>query len=53
MYGEEAAAGQEGAARILHTAKHEGYTALRDERVTWKWTLRGAKKRQAAEALLG
>src|SRR4051794_21419687 len=40
-------------AGILHTAKHEGDPALRDELVGWKATLRGPKERQAAEALIG
>jgi hypothetical protein len=53
VYGEEAALGQEWAAQVLHTAKHEGYAALRDELVAWKGRLRGVKKRQAAETLLG
>jgi hypothetical protein len=53
VYGEEAAAGYEWAAGVLHAAKHEGYAALRDRLVAWKVGLRGAKKRQAAEGLLG
>jgi len=53
VYGEDAPAGQEWAAQVLHTAKHEGYAALRDALVAWKGTLRGSKKRQAAETLLG
>jgi hypothetical protein len=44
--------GQQWAAGVLHTAKHEGYEALRDQLVAWKAGLRG-KKRQAAEQLLG
>jgi hypothetical protein len=58
VYGEEdpqdkTAAGNVWVAGILHTAKHQGYEALRDELVRWKAGLRGHKKRQAAEALLG
>jgi hypothetical protein len=58
VYGEEdpedkAAAGNAWVAGILHTAKHKGYEALRDELVRWKGQLRGRKKRQAAQALLG
>jgi hypothetical protein len=57
VYGEEDTAaaqapGNAWAARALHTAKHQGYAALREELVAWKATLRGAKK-GAAEALLG
>jgi hypothetical protein len=52
VYGDEAAEGQAWAARALHTAKHDGYVALRDELVSWKGTLRGPKKRQSAESLL-
>lgn len=44
--------GQRWAAGVLHTAKHQGYEALREELVAWKGTLRG-RKRQAAEQLLG
>jgi hypothetical protein len=58
VYGEEdpedeAAPGNVWAAGILHTAKHQGYQALRDALVGWKATLHGPKQRQAAEALIG
>ena len=58
VYGEDPAGaadtpGQRWAAGVLHVAKHEGYEALRDHLVGWKAGLRGARKRQAAEALLG
>jgi hypothetical protein len=58
VYGEQdpkdkTAPGNVWVAGILHTAKHKGYEALRDELVRWKATLRGHKKRQAAEALIG
>jgi hypothetical protein len=53
VYGEEAEAGKAWAAQVLHQAKHEGYEALRDGLVAWRQGLRGAKKRQAAEGLLG
>jgi hypothetical protein len=58
VYGEEdpedkAAPGNIWVAGVLHTAKHEGYQALRDALVGWKATLRGPKQRQAAEALIG
>ena len=44
--------GQYWAAALLHTAKHEGYGALRDRLTAWKGSLRGVKKREAAEQLL-
>jgi len=44
--------GQQWAAEMLHTAKHEGYQALRDRLVAWKAGLRGAKKRKAANQVL-
>jgi hypothetical protein len=58
VYGEEdpedqTAPGQVRVSGILHTAKHHGYRALRDESVGWKATPRGPKQRQAAEALIG
>jgi hypothetical protein len=58
VYGEEdsedkKAPGNAWAAAVLHTAKHQGYQALRDELVRWKAERRGNKKRAAAEALLG
>jgi hypothetical protein len=56
VFGEEAAAakdtpGQRWAAEVLHTAKHEGYEALRDKLRAWKGTLRGAKQREAGRLL--
>jgi hypothetical protein len=58
VYGEEdakdkTAPGNAWAAATLHTAKHDGYPALRDGLVCWKGRLRGRKQRCAAEALLG
>jgi hypothetical protein len=58
VYGEEdakdpTAPGNRWAAGILHSAKHAGYERVRDELVAWKGTLRGGRKRQAAEQLLG
>jgi hypothetical protein len=57
VYGEDPAGatetpGRQWAAEVLHTAKHDGYEALRDRLVAWKAGLRGAKKRQAANHLL-
>jgi hypothetical protein len=58
VYGEDSSGatetpGQQWAAEVLHTAKHEGYAALRDRLTAWKAGLRGVWKRQAAEQLLG
>jgi hypothetical protein len=53
VYGEADEAGATWAAEVLHTAKHAGYEALRDALVAWKQLLRGAKRRKAAEGLLG
>jgi hypothetical protein len=53
VYGEESAAGVEWAKQVLHVARHEGYEALRDRLVSWKMGVHGAKKRKAAEDLLG
>jgi hypothetical protein len=57
VYGEDPSGatdtpGQRWAREVLHTAKHEGYEALRDRLAAWKAPLRGAKKRGAAEQLL-
>ena len=43
--------GQRWAAAVLHTAKHEGYEALRDQLLVWKGTLRGKKKREGERLL--
>jgi hypothetical protein len=56
VYGEDPAdakdtPGQRWAAAVLHTAKHEGYEALREELLAWQKPLRG-RKRRAAEQLL-
>lgn len=57
VYGEdppevEETPGKQWAAAVLHTAKHEGYAALRDQLLAWKAGLRAPKKRHAAEQLL-
>jgi hypothetical protein len=56
VFGEAAAdaldtPGQRWAAEVLHTAKHEGCQALRDQLLAWQGTLRG-KKKQAAGRLI-
>jgi hypothetical protein len=57
VYGEDPAGvtdtpGQRWAGAVLHTAKHEGFPALRERLVAWRSGLRG-RKRQAASQLLG
>ena len=50
--GEADPAGHAWAARMLHTAKHEGYEALLGELVVWRRTLRSPPKRRAADLLI-
>jgi hypothetical protein len=50
---DKTAPGNAWASGVLHTAKHEGYAALRDALVGWRGRLRRRKQRRAAEALLG
>lgn len=57
VYGEEdpkdeQAPGNAWVGRLLHTAKHEGYEALRERLQEWKGGLRGTSCRQAAEQVL-
>lgn len=52
VYGEASEEGQTWAAAVLHTAKHEGYAALRDQLLAWQRTLRGVRRRKAAALLL-
>ena len=57
VYGEEdpkdgQAPGNVWVGRLLHTAKHEGYEALREQLQEWKGGLRGTSYRQAAEQVL-
>ena len=49
---DEKAPGYIWVAKVLHTAKHEGYEKLRDELQGWKATLRGAGHLEAAERVL-
>jgi len=57
VYGEEdakdeKAPGNAWAAKVLHTAKHEGYSALVEQLQQWRKELRGAAKRKAADQLI-
>jgi hypothetical protein len=45
------APGQRWAAAVLHTAKHAGYEALREQLLAWHGSLRGAKRRAAGRLL--
>jgi len=50
--GEESPDGQSWAAQLMHTFKHEGYQAAWQQLVTWRASLRGRRKREAADRLL-
>jgi hypothetical protein len=50
-FGEECADGTAWADALLHTFKHEGYEAAREQLLAWRTSLRG-QKRQAADRLL-
>ena len=52
VYGEENAAGDVWASRILHVFKHAGYEPGYEELLTWQADLRGGK-RAAAKKLIG
>jgi hypothetical protein len=49
---DEKAPGNAWAARMLHTAKHEGYAALSEQLLRWRKELRSAAKRKAADQLI-
>lgn len=51
VFGEEDPAGQQWAGTLLHTLKHEGYEAGREQLLAWRGGLRG-RKRQAADRLV-
>jgi hypothetical protein len=50
--GKDTPASQEWLDKVLHTARHEGYTPFFQHLVEWRTPLRGGK-RKAADALLG
>jgi len=50
-FGENSTAGTAWADALLHTFKHDGYEAAREQLLAWRTTLRG-KKRAAADRLL-
>lgn len=52
VFGEEDAAGNDWAATLLHTLKHEGYEPAWDQLTSWRSTLRSPRKKQAADRLL-
>jgi hypothetical protein len=57
VFGEEdpkdiRAPGNAWAARMLHTAKHEGYEALHEQLQQWRQGWRGSGKRKAADQLI-
>jgi hypothetical protein len=53
VFGEDDEAGKTWAGEVLHTVKHEGYPSFWEALVSWRSKLRGARKRQAADQLLG
>lgn len=52
VFGEDDAAGNDWAAGLLHTLKHEGYEPAWDRLTSWRGTLRSPAKKQAADRLL-
>ena len=52
VFGEEHADGKVWADDLMHTFKHQGYEAAWETLCTWRATLKGPKKKQAADRLL-
>jgi hypothetical protein len=52
VYGDEDEGGKAWAGDVLHAVKHTGYGAFWESLVSWRSTLRGARKRTAADQLL-
>lgn len=52
VFGEEEDTGNSWADELLHQFKHEGYDTAWESLVTWRATVRGKKKREAADRLL-
>ena len=52
VFGEDSAAGTLWADKLLHAFKHEGYDVVWESLITWRATVRGTKKRTAADRLL-
>ena len=52
VFGEESEEGKRWLGQLMHTFKHDGYSAAWNELVAWRQPLRG-KKRAAADRLLG
>ena len=53
IHGEEDESGKTWAGDILHAFKHEGYEPAWTKLLGWRTSLRGSKKRSAADTLLG
>ena len=51
VFGGESAEGQQWADRLLHTFKHEGYDAAREQLLTWHANLRGNKRKTAMKLI--
>jgi hypothetical protein len=52
VYGEDDAAGKQWAGEVLHAVKHDGYASFWEALVSWRSSLRGVRKRAAADQLL-
>jgi hypothetical protein len=52
VFGTDDKAGQDWAARLLHTLKHDGWETAWDQLTQWRSTLKGKVKKAAADRLL-
>lgn len=50
--GDDDPAGDDWAARTLHIAKHQGFEPLRDHLLQWRRSLKGDRRRRAADLLI-
>lgn len=53
VFGEDSAEGKAWADALMHTFKHEGYSAAWEQLVQWRAQLGRSRKRKAADRLLG
>jgi hypothetical protein len=52
VFGEESPEGRTWADELMHTFKHEGYSAAWEKIIQWRAPLRGKRKREAADRLV-
>jgi hypothetical protein len=52
VFGEESLEGSAWGAELMHTFKHQGYAAAWEKILQWRASLRGKRKREAADRLL-